>query len=90
MPIQVSFRVTARLPLGIGLLALACSSFSFAQQQKKEDGNTVEHTAKRATNATERGVNRAVNGTARTAKKVDKALTHAGEKTEHWVKEKTK
>jgi hypothetical protein len=60
-------------------LALACSSFSFAQQQKKEDGNAVERTAKRAANATKR-----------TAKNVDKALTHAGEKTENWVKEKTK
>lgn len=99
MPAQVSFGVTPRLSLCIALLA--CSCFSFAQQQKKEEGNAVERTAKRAANATERtatratkaterGVNRAVDGTKHTAKKVDKALTHAGEKTENWVKEKTR
>ncbi len=84
--------MTRRLPLCIGLLALACSAFSFAQQQaqKKEEGNAVERTAKRAANATEHTARRAVDATARTAKKVDKALTHAGEKTENWVKEKTK
>ncbi len=72
--------MTGRLSLRIALLAFACSASSFAQQQpKKEEGNAVERTAKRAVNATER-----------TAKKVDKALTHAAKKTDNWVKEKTK
>ena len=61
-----------------------------AADEKPAEGNAVERTAKKAANATERTAKKAVGAVERGAKAADKALTNAAEKTENWVKEKTK
>jgi hypothetical protein len=55
-----------------------------------DEGNAVERTAKKVTKAVQKAGKATVNAIDRGTKAADKALTNAGEKTEAWVKSKTK
>ena len=88
MPGQSSFGNILRLSLSIALTALGCADA--ASQEKKAEGNAVDRTATKAAKATERTAKRAVGAVEHGAKAADKALTNAAEKTDHWVKQKTK
>jgi hypothetical protein len=80
---------TRRSEMKVLLLAVLLAAGPAAAQEKSE-GNAVTRTAKKAANATERGVKRAAKAVERGAKVTGKALNRAAEKTENWVKEKTR
>jgi hypothetical protein len=80
---------TRRSDMKLLLIAILLAAGPAAAQEKSE-GNAVTRTAKKAGDATERTAKRAVGAVERGAKATDKALTSAAQKTENWVKEKTR
>jgi hypothetical protein len=89
MAIQDRGKRIAALCLAAGLWTLAVTLHA-AEQMPPAQPNRVERTAKKAGEAIERTGKRALGAVERGAKHADKALTNAAEKTENWVKQKTK
>jgi hypothetical protein len=84
-------RHSTYLAVFVAAAAILCRiTATHAADEGVKQGNAVERTAKKVTKAVERAGKATVNAIDRGTKAVDKALTNAGEKTEAWVKSKTK
>jgi hypothetical protein len=86
MAIQTRGKGIAGLFVAVGLSVATLPSYAADMPPAQR----IERTAKKVGEAIERTGKRAVNAVERGAKHADKALTNAAEKTDNWVKQKTK